>query len=95
MRHMASEVSKRNYRPLIELLQPLSCAEDPMFLLSLAQPYSASWVLCLLTGEKNSPANAGEIRDTGLIVGSGRSRGGRHGNPLRYSWLENDMEREA
>ena len=40
MRHMASEVSKRNYRPLIELIQLLSCAEDPMLLLSLAQPYS-------------------------------------------------------
>ena len=54
-----------------------------------------SWVLRLLTGEKNSPASAGEIRDTALIVGSGRSRGGRHGNPLQYSWLENDMERVA
>ena len=44
---------------------------------------------------KNLPANAGDIRDTGLIPGSGRSTGGGHGNPLQYSWLENPMDREA
>ena len=31
---------------------------------------------------KNLPANAGDIRDVGLITGSGRSPGGGHGNPL-------------
>ena len=30
---------------------------------------------------KNPPANAGDIRDLGLIPGSGRSPGGGHGNP--------------
>ena len=30
---------------------------------------------------KNLPANAGEVRDTGLIPGSGRSPGGGHSNP--------------
>ena len=38
---------------------------------------------------KNPPANAGGIRDTGLIPGSGRSSGEGHGNPLQYSCLEN------
>ena len=38
---------------------------------------------------KNPPANAGDIRDVGLIPGSGRSPGGGHGNPLQYSCLEN------
>ena len=33
---------------------------------------------------KNSPANAGNIRDVGLITGSERSPGGRHSNPLQY-----------
>ena len=33
---------------------------------------------------KNPPANAGDIRDTGLIPGSGRSPGGGHSNPLQY-----------
>ena len=38
---------------------------------------------------KNPPANAGEVRDTGSIPGSGRSPRGGHGNPLQYSCLEN------
>ena len=38
---------------------------------------------------KNPPANSGEIRDMGLIPGSGRSLGGRHGNPLQHSCLAN------
>ena len=44
---------------------------------------------------KNPPANAGDIRDVGLIPGSGSSPGGGHGNPLHYSCLENLMERGA
>ena len=44
---------------------------------------------------KNPPANAGEIRDSGLIPGWGRSPGGWHGNLLQYSCLENPMDREA
>ena len=31
---------------------------------------------------KNPPVNAGDIRDSGSIPGSGRSPGGGHGNPL-------------
>ena len=38
---------------------------------------------------RNPPANAGEVRDPGSIPGSGRSPGGRHGNPFQYSCLEN------
>ena len=39
----------------------------------------------------NNPpvTNAADIRDLGLIPGSGRSPGGRHGNPLQDSFLEN------
>ena len=44
---------------------------------------------------KNLPANAGDIKDTGSILGSGRSPGGGSGNPLQYSCLENPMDREA
>ena len=44
---------------------------------------------------KNPPANAGDIRDMGSIPGLGRFPGGRHGNPLQYSCLENPMDREA
>ena len=44
---------------------------------------------------KNLLANAGDIRDMGSILGSGRSPGGGHGNPLQYSCLENPMDRGA
>ena len=55
---------------------------------------------------KNSPANAGDARDKGSILGSedtggldsipglARSPGGGHGNPLQYSCLENNTIRE-
>ena len=44
---------------------------------------------------KNLPANAGDVRDTGLIPGLGRSPGEGHGNPLQYSWLENLIDKGA
>ena len=44
---------------------------------------------------KNLPGNSGDVRDMGLIPGSGRSPGGGHGNPRQYSCLENPMDREA
>jgi len=34
---------------------------------------------------KNPPANAGDIRDVGLICGLGRSPGGGNGNYI-FSW---------
>ena len=51
--------------------------------------YEASQVV------KNLPANAEDIRDAGLIPGSGRSPGEGHGNPLQYSYLENPVDRGA
>ena len=44
---------------------------------------------------KNQPANAGDIRDSGLSSGSGGYPGGGHGNPLQYFCLENPKNREA
>ena len=41
---------------------------------------------------KNTPANAGDVSDTGSIPGSGRSAGGGHGNPLQNSCLGNPRE---
>ena len=41
---------------------------------------------------KNPPANAGDIRDTGSIPGSGRSPKGGNDNPLQYSCLRNSMD---
>jgi len=42
---------------------------------------------------KNLTVNAGDARDMGLILGSGRSSGEGNVNPLQYSCLENPMER--
>ena len=35
------------------------------------------------------------LKDVGSILGSGRSPGGGHGNPLQYSCLENPMDQGA
>ena len=42
---------------------------------------------------KNPPANAGDVRDAGLIPRWGRVPGVGHGNPLQYSCLENPLDR--
>ena len=47
------------------------------------------------TSGKNPPTYAGDIRNAGLIPGSGRSPGGGHSNPRQYSCLENPMDRGA
>ena len=44
---------------------------------------------------KNPPVSAGNIRDTRSIPGLGRSPGEGHGNPLKYSYLEDPMDRGA
>ena len=44
---------------------------------------------------KSSTANAGDLRDMGLIPGWGRSPKGGDGNPLQHSCLENLMDRRA
>ena len=54
--------------------------------------YMASWVETVV---KSLPANAGDLRDTGSIQGSGRSPGGGHGIPLQSSCQENPMDRGA
>ena len=41
---------------------------------------------------KNLSANAGDARDTGLILVLARSSGVGNGNPLQYSGLENYMD---
>ena len=38
---------------------------------------------------KNLPANAGNIRDMGSILESGRTPGEGNGNPFHYCYLEN------
>ena len=50
------------------------------------------WVVLVI---KIPPANAGDIRSMGSILGWERSPGGGHGNSLQYSCLENPMDRGA
>ena len=58
--------------------------------------YSASQVVLVV---KNLPAEAGDIRDVGLIPGSDpwvrKIPGEGNGTPLQESCLENPMDREA
>ena len=44
---------------------------------------------------KNPHANAGNLKNAGLILAPGRPLGGDHGNPLQQSCLENPMDRGA
>ena len=44
---------------------------------------------------KKPPANAGDARNIGLILGLGRSPEGGNGKPFPYSCLENSMDRGA
>ena len=55
--------------------------------------------VCILASQmalmvENLAANR-RLRDAGLIPGLGRSPGGRHGNLLQYSCLENPMDSGA
>ena len=51
------------------------------------------WVSQVALMVKNLRANTGDIRDTGSILGSGRSTGEENGNFLQYSSLENPTDR--
>ena len=44
---------------------------------------------------KSLPVSAGDMRDKGLIPGSGRSPRVGHGYPLQYFCLENPLNRGA
>ena len=44
---------------------------------------------------KNPPDNAGDLRDMGSILGSGRSSEEGNGYPLQHSCLENPIDRGA
>ena len=53
------------------------------------------WASQVVLVVKNTCANAGGIRDMSSVPGVGRSPGGRHGNRLEYSCLENPIDRGA
>ena len=57
--------------------------------LSRVQLFATPWATNL---SGNHPANAGDFRDTSLILRLGRSSGVGNGNPLQYSCLGNPMD---
>ena len=54
-----------------------------------------NWVTYQALVMKNPPANAGNTKDSGSVSRWGRSPGVGHGNPPKYSYLENSMDRGA
>ena len=61
----------------------------------IAGSYGSSGASQLILVINNLPANARDVRDTGLISGLRKSPGGGHGNPLQYSCLKNPMDSGA
>ena len=58
--------------------------------------YSSMFVIIkCFPGGSDGKESACNVGDLGLIPGLGRSPGGRHGNSLQYSCLENSMGRGA
>ena len=54
--------------------------------------YWITWASQVVLVVKNPSANAGDIRDAGWTLGSGRCPGGGNGNPPQYSSLENPLD---
>ena len=52
-----------------------------------------TWAFQVVLVVKNPPVSAGNIRNVGLIPGSGSSPRGGHGNWFQYSCLGNPMDR--
>ena len=61
-------------------------------LVSVEDAHGASQVVLVV---KNPPANAGDLRDSGSILGLGKSSGEENGNPLQYVCLENPIDSGA
>ena len=60
---------------------------------SVIHVWRGKWASQVVLLVKKLLANKGDVRDTGLIPGSGRYPGRGHGNPLQYSFLENPGQR--
>ena len=58
-----------------------------------SQDIETTWASHVALVVKNSPVNAGDLRDEGMIPRSGKPPGRGYSNPLQYSCLENPMDR--
>ena len=71
-------------RPFAFMAQTVKCGEKGNFLeLVYICIFPGAWASQDVLVVQNPPANAGDIRDTGLIPGSGRSPGEGNGNLLQ------------
>ena len=85
----------RNYYYLITLAHLCSSDHTPVSVVFIGAIIIVMELPRWLLVGKKLPANEGDVRDTGLIPGSGRSPGGGHGNPVQYFCLKNPMDRGA
>ena len=78
-------------------IRKLMVKRHTLFLVGLGlefpPPYSCASLVALVV--KNLPAKAGGVRNTGSILGYGRSPWGGHDSLLQYSCLENPIDRGA
>ena len=65
---------------------------DAGWVVVLVLTYRLSFLSLVAQMVKNPPANAGDLRETGLISESGRSPAEGNSNPLQYSCLENPTD---
>ena len=70
-----------------------NCINQHVCNYTIDQQYTEMWASQVALVVKNPPAKAGDVRDTDLISGWGRSPGERHGNLLQYTCLENATDR--
>ena len=57
--------------------------------------WDPSYMFWVFPGDSDGKESACDMRDPGLIPGSGRSPGEGNGYPLQYSCLENPMDRRS
>ena len=90
---MSSASSHWEFRP--RRRARVSQSPSPCRVLGFPSLPKRVWTSQVVLVVRNLSINAGDLRDMGLIPGSGRSPGGGHGNPLQYSCLQNPMDRGA
>ena len=62
---------------------------------SLRKGFQQTSLVAQMVKKKKKKKSACNVGDPGSILGSGKSPGERHDNPLQYSCLENPMDRGA
>ena len=86
----------RAFLPCVHLATLPPSVELQVLLWNRSQsPYIGIWDFPGGANCKEPTCQWGDVRVAGSTPGLGRSPGGRHGNPLQYSCLENPMDRGA